>query len=202
MFLDRRPSDGDDSLKRRVRVFLSPRPRRYTMLLVVLLSVFYLTRDAATLPFVVGYTDSAALLQKEARLAELKAETSEYRKASRFFGKPEGKQLARRVMYNYLDDGERQVIPEPEAGKRRRSATEQIGHWIESREQALAGWGRRQVDIVKRWAVDPPKKEEDYEALAPPKGLEDMAQEAFDKNAESEAKPETGGDKTNGASDN
>lgn len=138
-----------------LRAFPGDRACRALILLLILL-VVVIRLDKFTLPFSVGWPAARALVDKEAELKEIKRETFEYQAATDFFKTPRGKEYARRMVYHQALQSERQAHLTPPQSDPRTPATRRVRDWLAEREARAAAGAQYDLDVLQRWAMDPP----------------------------------------------
>ena len=125
---------------------------------VVLVAVFFLpTLGVLQVPFVLGWQSSDRLLTYEEELQRLRRETAEGAAAAQFFKTPDGREFARKLMHNHLEEGERRVVPEPIPDEQDPGVSQRVGEWVHVHKDGLTAHARHSLAVIKRWVVAPPE---------------------------------------------
>ena len=132
------------------------RRERYAAFVLIVAAVLLLTREAILIPVTVGWSAAKSIVESEDELLRLEREAAEYHAAAGFFATERGKEYARKLQGQYLEDGEHPVFLEPESDAAEPSAARRVRDWVVERETAIGSSGRFTLRVLRRWASDPP----------------------------------------------
>ena len=108
------------------------------------------------LPAKVGVRAARALVDREAELQRTRERIAEYEAAIQYFSTPEGKEFARRLLYNESRSNERRAHLVPEDPRSTRGPIARVSRWFADTKARAGEAGRRAVAILMRLASEPP----------------------------------------------
>ena len=127
---------------------------------LIVAAVLLLTREAILIPVTVGWSAAKSIVESEDELRRLEHEAAEYHAAAGFFATERGKEYARKLQGQYLEDGEHPVFLEPEPDATEPSTARRARDWVAEREIAVGSSCRFALRVLRRWASDPPPAQE------------------------------------------
>jgi len=144
--------------------------RRFAWLVVF--TLLGLNVDTLVLPVTVGFRAAGALVDHESELRLTQRRIAEYRAATEYFSTPEGREFARRLLYNESRDNERRARLVPRAAEAAEGPIARSKKWYADRKDRGRKAGRRALQLGKRLTSDPPVVLPPTDAVGPTQAQE------------------------------